>query len=164
MTVRDGAPQAPVSATPVLAAFPSALARAGLGAVAAGGESATVSFPAPGAGIPEYVPFSTAPVTVSRSLWDQAEGAARGAVSDAGAAVQGAVSDAGAAVQERAQDAVADAGAAVRERAGAAVDAVTGAAGSGAGAADKAFEELYDRLKRELLIEQEQLGQLFHEP
>ena len=41
---------------------------------------------------------------------------------------------------------------------------VTGAASSGAGAADKAFEELYDRLKRELLIEQEQLGQLFHEP
>ena len=67
-------------------------------------------------------------------------------------------------MQERAQDAVADAGAAVRERAGAAVDAVAGAASSGAGAADKAFEELYDRLKRELLIEQEQLGQLFHEP
>ncbi len=153
MTVRDGAPQAPVSATPVLAAFPSAIARAGLGAVAGGGDSATVTFPAPGGGIPEYVPFSTAPVTVSRSLWDQAESAARGAVSDAGAAVQ-----------ERAQDAVADAGAAVRERAGAAVDAVTGAASSGAGAADKAFEELYDRLKRELLIEQEQLGQLFHEP
>ena len=32
------------------------------------------------------------------------------------------------------------------------------------GAADKQFEELYDRLKRELMIEQEQLGQLFHEP
>jgi hypothetical protein len=35
---------------------------------------------------------------------------------------------------------------------------------SGAGDADKQFEELYDRLKRELMIEQEQLGQLFHEP
>ena len=82
-----------------------------------------------------------------------------------GAAVRGAVADAGAAVQEHAQDAVADAGAAVRERAGAAVDAVTGRGRAAAQAtADKAFEELYDRLKRELLIEQEQLGQLFHEP
>ena len=35
---------------------------------------------------------------------------------------------------------------------------------SGAGDADKAFEDLYDRLKRELMSEQEQLGQLFHEP
>ena len=39
-----------------------------------------------------------------------------------------------------------------------------GAKDSGAGDADKPFEELYDRLKRELMIEQEQLGQLFHEP
>ena len=34
----------------------------------------------------------------------------------------------------------------------------------GKGDADQSLEELYDRLKRELMIEQEQLGQLFHEP
>jgi hypothetical protein len=39
-----------------------------------------------------------------------------------------------------------------------------GAKSGAAGDADKTFEELYDRLKRELLIEQEQRGQLFHEP
>jgi hypothetical protein len=73
-----------------------------------------------------------------------------------------------------------DARTAATEHAGTALDQATSAAhgaidharaalpagtrGSGAGDADKQFEELYDRLKRELLIEQEQLGQLFHEP
>ena len=60
----------------------------------------------------------------------------------------------------------------MRERAGTAADAATdavtsalpGAPSGGGGDADKQFEELYDRLKRELMIEQEQLGQLFHEP
>ena len=154
MAVRDGEPPAPVSATPVVAGFPQAVARAGLGAVAEQGETSTLTFPSPGGGIPDYVPFSTAPVTVSRSLLDQAAGAA----------------------SDYAQDAIADAGDAVRERASAAADAATsaatnavtgalpGAPSGGAGDADKQFEELYDRLKRELLIEQEQLGQLFHEP
>ncbi len=95
------------------------------------------------------MPFSTAPVTVSRSFLDQARDAAT----------------------DIAQDAVSDAGDAARERAGAAADAarnavagaLPGAPSSGAGNADKAFEDLYDRLKRELLLEQEQLGQLFHE-
>jgi hypothetical protein len=131
----------------VTSAFPAAVARAGLGAVDESDGSSTVTFPAPS---------STEPFTVSRSIWDQAEGAARGALSDAGAAVR-----------ERAEDALADAGAAVRERAGDAVQAATsalpGARTSGAGDADRAFEDFYDRLKRELLIEQEQLGQLFHE-
>jgi len=189
MSVRDAAPPAAVSAAPAVAGFPAAIARAGLGAVDASGAAATVTFPGPG-GVPPYAPFSTAPTTVSRSLWDQATSAARGAASDAGAAVRdradgagtavreraedaGAavrerVEDAGAAVRERAEDALSDAGAAVREHAGPAVDAVTsalpGAPRGGAGDPDKAFEELYDRLKRELLIEQEQLGQLFHEP
>ena len=58
----------------------------------------------------------------------------------------------------------------IDQASGAASEAVTkageaiGAKDSGAGDADKQFEELYDRLKRELMIEQEQLGQLFHEP
>ena len=155
MAVRDVAPPAPVTPPASLAAT---VARSGLGAVDAAGDSASVTFPVPGGGvIPEYVPFSTAPLTMSRSLWDQAESAARGAVSDAGAAVR-----------DRAEDAVADAGSAVRERADSAVEAVTGALpgakSSGAGDADKAFEDLYDRLERELMNEQEQLGQLFHEP
>jgi hypothetical protein len=39
------------------------------------------------------------------------------------------------------------------------------AATNGAGGdSEKLFEDLYDRLKRELLLEQEQLGQAFHEP
>ena len=141
------------------ASLAATVARSGLGTVDAAGDSASVTFPVPGGGgtIPEYVPFSTAPLTMSRSLWDQAESAARGAVSDAGAAVR-----------DRAEDAVADAGSALRERAGSAVESVTGALpgakSSGAGDADKAFEDLYDRLKRELMNEQEQLGQLFHEP
>jgi hypothetical protein len=150
MAVRDAAPPPPVSSTPVLAGFPAAIARAGLGAVDGGGGASTVTFPSP-PGAPEYVPFSTAPITVSRSFWDQAQSA----------------------VTDYAQDAASDAREAVTERASSALDtahdaaqaALTGGAKSGgAGDADKQFEELYDRLKRELLIEQEQLGQLFHEP
>jgi hypothetical protein len=138
--MRDGAPPATVSSTPVVAGFPAAIARAGLGAVDAGDGSSTVTFPAPGgSGIPEYVPFSTEPMTVSRSLLDQAAGYAQEAVSDAGAALREGATDA-------------------------ATNALPSAPSSGAGDADKQFEELYDRLKRELLIEQEQLGQLFHEP
>jgi hypothetical protein len=139
MSVRDSAPPAPTS-------FPATIARAGLGAVEEDGGSSTVTFPAPGAGIPEQAPASPAPYTVSRSFLD----------------------DARAAATDYAQDAASDAGAGVRERARSAADAattaVTSARSSGAGEADKQFEELYDRLKRELLIEQEQLGQLFHEP
>ena len=151
MTVRQAAPAAPA---PVLA---STIAREGLGNVDAAEDSTSVTFPLPGDGIPEYVPFSTAPVTMSRSLWDQAQTAVRERAEDA-------IGDAGDAVRERAEDVVGDAGAAVRERAGSAIDAVGGGQSSGAGAADKAFEDLYDRLKRELMSEQEQLGQLFHEP
>jgi hypothetical protein len=169
MVVRDTAP-------PAAGSLAATVARSGLGAVDSADTadgSASITFPVPGdGGIPEYVPFSTAPLTMSRSIWDQAESAARGAVSDAEAAVReragNAVADAGSAVRERAEDAVADAGAAVRERAGSAAESVSaalpGAKSSGAGDADKAFEELYDRLKRELMNEQEQLGQLFHEP
>jgi hypothetical protein len=156
MAVRAAPPAAPAPLAP--SSLAATVARSGLGAARAAGGSASVTFPVPGdGGIPEYVPFSTAPLTMSRWLWDQAESAARDVASDAGAAVR-----------ERAEDAVADAGAAVRERAGAAAEALTGALpgakSSGAGDADRAFEELYDRLKRELMNEQEQLGQLFHEP
>lgn len=159
--MRDGAPPMPVSSTPAVAGLPTAIARAGLGAVEEGGGTSTITFPAPD-GVPEYVPFSTEPMTVSRSPWDNVSGMVESAVTD------------------YASDAIGDARSAVTERATSAIDAATGAAhgaidqargalpggarGSGAGDADKQFEELYDRLKRELMIEQEQLGQLFHEP
>jgi hypothetical protein len=105
-----------------------------------------VTFPLP----QEYALSSTAPITVSRSIWDQAQSA----------------------VTDYADDAVSDARETVTERASSALDsaheaaqaAIGGAKGGGAGDSDKQFEELYDRLKRELMIEQEQLGQLFHEP
>ena len=157
MTVHDAAAPAPVSSAPALAGFPAAIARAGLGAVDDGGGAATVTFPTP-PGVPEYVPFSTAPVTVSRSLWDQATGMAEQAASSA-------LDDARSAVTERAGSALDDASGAAHGAIDQARAALPGGAqGGGAGAADKQFEELYDRLKRELLIEQEQLGQLFHEP
>ena len=105
-----------------------------------------MTVPSPGGGIPEYVPFSTAPVTVSRSFLDQAQHG----------------------LEWMASDAVSSAQSELMDRAAPAVDAVRGALpgteGGGAGDADKTFEELYDRLKRELMIEQEQRGQLFHEP
>ena len=142
MAVRDAAPPPPAASTP--AGFPAAIARAGLGAVDSAAGSSTVTFPGP-PGAPEYAPFSTAPI--SRSIWDQARDAATGYAEDA-------ASDARAAVTERASSALDEARAALPG----------GAPSSGAGDADKQFEELYDRLKRELMIEQEQLGQLFHEP
>jgi len=149
-----GVPPGPVSSTPALAGFTTAIARAGLGAaVDDGGGTSTVTFPSPD-GVPEYVPFSTAPVTVSRSLWDQAAGMAEQAAS-------GAVDDARSAVTDRASSALDGASAAAH---GAIDHARAALPGGGAGDADKQFEELYDRLKRELMIEQEQLGQLFREP
>jgi hypothetical protein len=141
MSVRDATPSPAVSSTLVPAGFPATIARSGLGAVDGAGESSTVTFPAP---------FSTEPITVSRSLWDQAQSA----VTDY---AQGAVSEARETVTERASSALDSAHDAAQA-------AIGGAKSSGAGEADKQFEELYDRLKRELLIEQEQLGQLFHEP
>ena len=164
MAVRDGAPPAPVSSAPVVSGFPAAIARAGLGAVDGGGGSSTITFPGPD-GVPPYVPFSTEPVTVSRFGLGDIQSAATSYAQDQ-------VGQARAAATEYAQDAVGDARSALTERAGSAIDAASnaakgalgGAAGGGAGDADKAFEDLYDRLKRELMIEQEQLGQLFHEP
>jgi hypothetical protein len=82
---------------------------------------------------------------------------AQDAVSDAGAAV----ADAGDAVRERADAALGSATQAASQAIG---HALPGSPSSGAGDSDAQFEELYDRLKRELLIEQEQLGQSFHEP
>ena len=145
MAIRDGAAPTPVSTTPAVAGFPTAIARAGLGAVEDGGDTSTITFPAPG-GVPEYVPFSTAPMTVSRSPWDSVSGMVENAVTDY-------ASEARSAAAEHATSAL-----------DAAAGAARGALPGGAGDADKQFEELYDRLKRELMIEQEQLGQLFHEP
>jgi hypothetical protein len=205
MTVRDAAPPAALSA-PAAGGFASTIARAGLGTVEDDGGTSTITFPSP-SGVPEYIPFSTAPVTVSRSLWDDAAGAASSYASNAvsqarstasGYADQaresatGAIDQATAAAggyadeaRDYATGALDDAQAAATGYADQAQSAVTGALGqaqaaaTGAlqqargalppalanpGAAEKQFEELYDRLKRELMIEQEQLGQLFHEP
>jgi hypothetical protein len=86
------------------------------------------------AGIPEYIPFSTAPITVSREV----------ATADAAPATPTATP------------------------AGPAADATppppAPAAKDAALADDEAFERMLARLKRELLAEQEQLGQAFQEP
>jgi len=194
MTVRDVAPTAPTAG-----GFASTVARTGLGAVEEDGGTSTITFPSP-AGVPEYVPFSTAPVTVSRSLWDDAAGAASSYASSAASQVRSTASSYADQARDRAAGVIDDASAAAGDYASGALDqaqaaatgyadqaqsAVTGALGqaqaaaTGAleqargalpaalanpGAAEKQFEELYDRLKRELMIEQEQLGQLFHEP
>jgi uncharacterized protein YjbJ (UPF0337 family) len=159
MAMRESAPAAPVSPTPVLGGFPAAIARAGLGAASEAADgSSTVTFPAPG--VPEYIPFSTTPVTVSRSIFD-----------DATAAVSGAAHEAAEGLQDRAEGAVADAGEAVQQHAGAALDqarsaaagAIQGAMGGAQPDIDKQFDDLLDRLKRELLIEQEQRNQNTHE-
>jgi hypothetical protein len=152
MAVRDAAPAAPVSAPPVLAGFPGAIARAGLGAVDTGGGSASVTFPSPGG--PEYVPFSTAPMTVSRSFLDDARSAVTGYAEDA-------VSDAGAAVRERATE-VADA--ATSAAAGAVASALPSAPTSGAADAEDEFERIYHRLLERLRHEREQDYTLSDEP
>ncbi len=138
----------------------------------------TITFPSP-SGAPDYVPVSTAPVTVSRSLWDDASSYASGAVSDAREAAtqqasgyadqareyaSGAVDQATAAAGGYADQARQDAAGAIDQAQAAATGAIGEARAALPGAADKQFEELYDRLKRELMIEQEQLGQLFHDP
>ncbi len=102
------------------------------------GGSSTVTFGAPAQdGIPEYVPFSTAPVTVSRS---PAEAAPE--------------PEAAAAPEPASATATATPGAAAHP----------GGDGDAGADNEKLFDDLYDRLKRELLLEQEQLGQAFHEP
>jgi hypothetical protein len=153
MAVRDAAPPAPVSVPPVLAGFPAAIARAGLGAVDAGGGSSTVTFPAPG-GSPEHVPFSTAPMTVSRSIFDDARSAVTGYAEDA-------LSDAGAAVRERATE-VADS--ATSAATGAVASALPGASSSGAADDEEQFAKLLERLKRELTLEKEWDYNLSNEP
>jgi hypothetical protein len=67
----DAPPAAPVSQTPVIGPTSAARLARALGTYAETEADGTqsVSFPAPGApsgaGVPDYVPFSTAPVTVS---------------------------------------------------------------------------------------------------
>ena len=94
---------------------------------------------------------------MSRSLWDQAASAAR-------APSRTPAPPCGSAPRTPSRDAGSAAPRARRLGGRAVTGALPGAKSSGAGDADKAFEELYDRLKRELMNEQEQLGQLFHEP
>jgi hypothetical protein len=136
MAVRDGAPEAPVSSAPVVAGFPAAIARAGLGTVGdERGGTQTVTF-----GVPDYVPFSTAPMTVSRDVAEAAPEAAPAPEPEPAAS----------------------GGTAAAATPAPAPAAPSGTAGGGD--PDKMFEDLYDRLKRELLLEQEQLGQAFREP
>jgi hypothetical protein len=135
VAVHDGAPEPPVSSTPVVAGFPAAIARAGLGTVSGGEEGTqTVTF-----GVPQYVPFSTAPMTVSRDA-----------------------ADPGPAPEPDPEPAPSTATAAPPATPAPAAAAPAGT--SGGGDPEKLFEDFYDRLKRELLLEQEQLGQAFREP
>jgi hypothetical protein len=148
MQVRDAAPapalsspmpQAPAPAAsspaplgpPAPGGFASAIARSGLGAASTEGDVAALTFGAPAQdGVPAYVPFSTAPITVSREEAAPAPEPAPAATATA------------------------------TESAPAPAAAPAGATG---GDPEKLFEDLYDRLKRELLLEQEQLGQAFRE-
>jgi hypothetical protein len=152
MQIRDGAPEPPLSApmpgiaraaAPSAAApggFAAAIARSGLGAASSDGGSSTITFGAPAQdGVPEYVPFSTAPVTVSRAPAEAAPGAA----------------------PEPAPAPEPSSSTATATPAPPPAPAATDGAGADS---EKLFEDLYDRLKRELLLEQEQLGQAFHEP
>jgi len=88
----------------------------------------------------EYVPFSTAPMTVSRDA------------ADPGPAPEP--------DPEPAPSATATAAPPATPAPAPAAPSGT----SGGGDPEKLFEDLYDRLKRELLLEQEQLGQAFREP
>ena len=145
MSVRDAAPEPPLSARmPAIArtaapgGFAAAIARSGLGAASSDGGSSTVTFGAPAQdGIPEYVPFSTAPVTVSRSPAEAAPAPEVAAAPEPSSAT------------------------ATATPAPPPAPAATDGAG---GDNEKLFDDLFDRLKRELLLEQEQLGQAFHEP
>ena len=119
-------------------------------------------------------------MTVSRSFLDDARSAASdyasGAVGDLREAATEQVSDyadqarqTAAGYADQARETVAGYADQAQQAATGALDQARaalpgGARGGGAGDPDKQFEELYDRLKRELMIEQEQLGQLFHEP
>jgi hypothetical protein len=127
MALRGPAPSAPRAAAP--ASLPAAVAAAGLGTVSEEEDgAATVTFPTP-PGVPAYVPFSTAPITVSR--------------------------------EEAPPETPAAAAAPVPAAAPAA--APPAAAGGGKGDDDEEFDRLLGRLRRELVLEQEQRGQPFHE-
>jgi hypothetical protein len=116
------------------AGFASTIARSGLGAASTDGGSSTITFGTPAQdGVPEYVPFSTAPVTVSRA--EQEASAPEPAPEESSATTATAAPPAPPAAPPAAA----------------------------AGDPETLFEDLYDRLKRELLLEQEQLGQAFRE-
>ena len=90
-----------------------------------------MTFPTP-PGVPPYVPFSTAPITVSRV--------------------------------EAPPEAPAEAAVAAPPAAPAAVPPpAAGGGGGGKGDDDEEFDRLLGRLRRELVLEQEQRGQPFHE-
>ena len=141
MAVRDGAPEAPRLLPPVVAGFPRRdrprRPRHGSSDGGGGGNARRGST----FGVPDYVPFSTAPMTVSREVGRRPRPGGR-----APAAPRRTPRRCGA------RHPRAPAAAAPRRRR------------PGGGDPDKVFEDLYDRLKRELLLEQEQLGQAFHEP
>jgi hypothetical protein len=156
MELHDSAPAAPVSQTPVIGATSAArLARAlGTRAQTEPDGTQSISFPTPGSpagaaaddGVPDYVPFSTAPVTVSRSPLDDirssASSAAGGLISHGAEAAHGLI-DEGASAASSAISGSAPAPAPAPPAAGAGMDV------------DEIADTVIEKLRRELLIERE---------
>lgn len=155
MALHDSAPAAPVSQTPVIGATSAArLARAlGTRAQTEPDGTQSISFPAPGSpagaapedGIPGYVPFSTAPVTVSRSTLDDirssASSAAGGLIGHGAEAAHGLIDSGASAASSALGAAPPPAPAPPAPAAGMDVDEIA--------------DTVIDKLRRELLIERE---------
>jgi hypothetical protein len=157
---------------------PRSVSRSGVAALAAAGGGAvrededgmtTIDFT--GQGTPVIPPFSTAPVTVSR-LFDGAIGSHRARAASAVSSASSAASSAASDVAGRGGDAVHGL---VQQGQGMASQAIHGAAdavgdalglpGEGAAGADpeEMYEQVLQRLRRDLIAELEQSGQLLRD-
>jgi hypothetical protein len=150
MELHDSEPAAAVSQTPVIGATSAArLARAlGTHAETEADGTQSITFPAPGSplgggGTPDYVPFSTAPVTVSRSPLDDIG-------SSAGSAASGLIGRA-ASVDEG----LIDSGAAAASSASSPAPAPAPPAAGAGMDVDEIADTVIDKLRREMLIERE---------
>jgi hypothetical protein len=149
--LHDTAPPAPVSQTPAIGGTSAArLARAvGAHAETEADGTQSITFPSPGtpsaAGVPDYVPFSTAPVTVSRSPLDGLGSQLQHAAGDL---VQHA---------EQAGEHVVDQGASALSSAASSVPHPTPAPPAPAAGmdVDEIADTVIEKLRRELLLEQE---------
>ena len=129
---------------------------------------ATIDFT--GEGTPVIPPFSTAPVTVSR-LFDGAIGSHRARAASAASSAASSVTNAASNVADRGADAVQGLSNQGRSMASdalqGAADTVGGALGlPGQGAAadpDEMYEQVLQRLRRDLIAELEQSGQLLRD-